>query len=195
MAAAVEKKYTWRDLVNMPDDGVERWLVQGQLREKPSEIEGASMTVRNRFHSDVMSGITTALKNWSRTRPKPWGRVLSGEAGIILPTSPDDSVGLDVGYIAPDVAIRQNDATTLLFGVPTLCVEILSPNDTVEQIDEKTDLYLKAGVPIVWIVNPYDQTVVIHRPDGEPDLYNITRRIPEHPAMPGFSPTVAELFE
>jgi Uma2 family endonuclease len=76
-----------------------------------------------------------------------------------------------------------------------VAIEILSPTDTVEQIDEKIDEYLAAGVPLVWEVDPYRRTVTVHRPGEEPALYNRHQTIPEHPAMPGFTPAVRELFE
>ena len=36
----------------------------------------------------------------------------------------------------------------MIDGVPKLVVEILSPRDTQEQVDEKTDDYLQAGVAL-----------------------------------------------
>ena len=45
---------TTEELLALPDDGVERWLIRGELREKHPPPEGPPMTVRNRFHSRVM---------------------------------------------------------------------------------------------------------------------------------------------
>lgn len=79
--------------------------------------------------------------------------------------------------------------------MPSLAVEILSPNDTVEQINEKVADYLSAGVPLVWSVEPTFQTVMLYRSESRPELFNVSQQIPEHPTMPGFSPQVRELFE
>ena len=106
------------------------------------------------------------------------------------------TVGIDVAYAnAGVVAVQDDDETTLLAGIPTLTVEILSPNDYQEQIHEKTREYLRAGVSVVWVVDPDDQTVKVYRSGQPAESFNITHRLPEHPAMPGFAPTVAELFE
>ena len=43
---------TTEQLLAMPDDGMERWLIRGELREKP-------MTVRNRFHSRALIRVGT----------------------------------------------------------------------------------------------------------------------------------------
>ena len=93
------------------------------------------------------------------------------------------------------VAVQSDDTTTLLDGVPTLCAEILSPNDTIEQVGEKVREYLAAGVPLVWVVDPYLRTVAVYRPDAKPALFNDDQSMPEHPAMPGFAPPVRDLFE
>ena len=78
--------------------------------------------------------------------------------------------------------------------MPVLAVEILSPNNTVEEIDEKIDQYLEAGVPLVWIVDTRDRTVTIYRPDQEPELVNVRQELSGEPHLPGFRVPVANLF-
>ena len=143
---------TTKELLAMPDDGVERWLYFGQLREK----RDSEMTRRNRFHSEIMSRVTTAIESWNRSRTVPPGHVLCGEAGFILIRNPDLTVGVDVAFVSAEVMSQQTDDTTFVEGIPTLIVEILSPSDTVEEIDEKLDGYRRAGVPIVWVIDPHD---------------------------------------
>ena len=189
------KVWTTEDLLALPDDGVKRWIINGQLREQPPEIPGVKMTVRNRHHSKIMALVAGAIVAWLRTSPKPWGEVYCGEAGIKLPGR-SSIIGVDVAYAAPDVvAVQDDDNTTLLDGVPTLAVEILSPKVTLEQIEEKTDAYQAAGVPLVWVIDPHDRTVTLYRPGHEPESFNLKHRLPEDPHMPGFTPAVAELFE
>ncbi|MFO0805228.1 MAG: Uma2 family endonuclease [Gemmataceae bacterium] len=193
--AETPKVWTAEDLLAMPDDGVERWIIRGQLREKPSEYPEAKMTVRNRHHSSVMTRVATAIMNWLRTQPKPRGDAFCGEVGVILPGR-TSTLGVDVVYAAPDVVeVQDDEESTLLVGVPTLTVEILSPNDTQVQVREKTREYLQAGVSIVWVVDPHDQIVRVYQNGLPAESYNVTHHMPEHPAMPGFTPAVAEFFE
>jgi Uma2 family endonuclease len=190
------KVYTTADLLAMPDDGVERWLIRGELRERPPEYPEAGMTVRNRHHSLVMSFVAASLVNWVRTRPQPRGAVYTGEAGVRLRGPVETTVGVDVAYASPEVvAVQTDDESTLLDGVPTLVVEILSPSDTEDQTNEKIAEYLVAGVPLVWVVDPYWRTVTLYRPGRPPESFNVTQRLPEASQMPGFAPAVAELFE
>jgi Uma2 family endonuclease len=179
---------TTEEMLALPRDGKERWLIDGELREKP-------MTIRNRFHSESMACVTTVLKNWRDRQATPRGTVLCGEAGVRLRRNPDLTVGIDVVYVPPEIAVVQTEETTLVEGVPALVVEILSPNDTVEEINEKITAYLSAGVPHVWVIDPYRRTLVVHRPDGQPALFNPPQEVTAEPQMPGFRTPVARLFE
>jgi Uma2 family endonuclease len=185
--AAAPRPMTTEEMLALPEDGVERWLIRGQLREKP-------MTVRNRWHSRIMIRVGKLLDNWLDQQPEPRGSVLGGEAGVRLRRTPDSTVGIDVVYISAEAAARQTDETTLIDGPPILAVEILSPNDTQEEIDEKIDDYLQAGVPLVWIINPRRRTVEIFRPGAEPEMVNVRQELSAEPHLPGFRVQVAQFF-
>jgi Uma2 family endonuclease len=38
--------------------------------------------------------------------------------------------------------------------VPDLIVEVISPNDLAEEVEEKVEMFHRAGVPLVWVVSP-----------------------------------------
>ncbi len=188
MSTAAPALMTTQELLALPANGKTRWLIRGQLRERP-------MTVRNRTHSRLTTRVAKFLDNWLDRQPKPRGSVLSGEAGCRLQRDPDTTVGIDVVYISADLAARQTGDTTLIDGVPVLVVEILSPNDTEEQVDEKVDTYLQAGVALVWLVHARRRTVEIIRPGHEPEQVNVRQELAGDPELPGFRVAVAELFE
>jgi Uma2 family endonuclease len=186
--ATVATPMTAEELLTLPDDGMERWLIAGELRERP-------MTVRNRFHSRTMIRVGKFLDNWLDEQPMPRGQVLGGEAGVRLSRDPETMVGIDVVYVSAAVIVRQTEETTLIDGVPTLAVEILSPNDTVEDIKDKIALYRQSGVPLVWVLDPYDRTVTVYRLDAEPESFNVRQELSGEPHLPGFRVPVARLFE
>jgi Uma2 family endonuclease len=191
--ATVATLMTTEEFLALPDDGIERWLIDGQLREFGRTEQ--PMTVRNRFHSAVLACVCTELELWRRQQPAPRGQVLGGEAGVRLRRDPDTTVGIDVVYVSAEVIVRQTDETTLIDGVPTLVVEILSPNDTIEEIEEKVTTYRRAGVPLIWIVNPYSQTVTVHRAGARPALFNVDQELSGESDLPGLRVPVARLFE
>lgn len=190
--ATVAIPMTTEELLAMPDDGIERWLIDGELREFSREHP---MTVRNRFHSRAMICVGTELELWGRQQQTPRGQVLGGEVGVRLRRDPDTTVGVDVVYVSAEVVVRQTDETTLIDGVPTLAVEILSPKNTVEEITDKITVYKSAGVPLVWVLNPYDRTVTVYRPGAEPEPLNALAELSGEPHLPGFRVPVARLFE
>src|SRR5262249_52275418 len=79
-------------------------------------------------------------------------------------------------------------------GPPVLAVEVLSPSDKQENVDDKVATYLAAGVAIVWVVNPRFRTVMVYRPDAPPCSFNDTQELTAEPHLPGFRVAVAGLF-
>jgi Uma2 family endonuclease len=179
---------TTEELLAMPEDGVDRDLIRGQLREKP-------MTRRNRPHSGATANVTYLLEAWRRLQPRPRGQVLSGEAGFRIRRDPDTTVGIDVAYISAKLAVNTPEHAKLVDGPPVLAVEILSPSDKHEEIMEKVQEYLEAGVALVWIIDPVLRTVTVCRPDAEPALFNVNQELTAEPHLPGFHVAVAEIFE
>lgn len=185
--ATLSTAMTTEEMLALPSNGVERWLIRGQLREKP-------MTVRNRWHSRIMARVAYFLGAWLEQQPEPRGAILCGEAGCRLRRDPDTTVGIDVVYISAELAAREAEETSLIDGVPVLVVEILSPSDTQQQVDEKIDGYLQAGVALVWVIDPHDRTATIYRPGQEPELANVRQELSGDPHLPGFHVAVAQLF-
>jgi Uma2 family endonuclease len=121
--------------------------------------------------------------------------ILSGEAGIRLRRNPDTTVGVDVVYLSPQVVATDPQDNRVLDAVPLLAVEILSPSDKHQEITEKVQSYLDAGVGLVWVVEPRFRTVTVYRPDAQPQLFNVTHTLSCDPHLPGFSVLVKDIFE
>jgi Uma2 family endonuclease len=185
--AAPPKSWTTEEMLALPENGIERWLVRGQLREKLK-------TVHNRLHSHIMARTASSLANWSDQQPAPRGAVFCGNAGVRLRRNPDTTVGVDVAYVSAEILARQTDELPLIEGPPLLVVEILSPSDTQEEINEKIDDYLAAGVVLVWIIDPHHRTVEIFRSGEEPTLINSRQELSAEPQLPGFKVAAAEIF-
>jgi Uma2 family endonuclease len=58
-------------------------------------------------------------------------------------------------FRVPDVTVvRGNPAEQILTHPPFLCIEILSPEDSMTSMQERIDDYLHFGVENVWIIDP-----------------------------------------
>jgi Uma2 family endonuclease len=185
--ATVTTPMTTAELLAMPDDGVERWLIRGELREKPHHFH-------DRFHASTMTNVGSSLLNWRDRQAEPRGAAFS-LVWIRLRRNPDTIVCTDLVYAAAGHLARQGDEPEFIDGAPVLAVEILSPRDREEEINETIDVYLDAGVALVWIIDPRDQTVTAYRPGAAPELFNVRQELSAEPHLPGFRVPVAELFE
>lgn len=178
---------TTDELLALPEDGTERDLIRGRLREQ-------KMTRRNPFHCTTLSKLDKLLGIWLDSRPMPRGAVLGGEAGFRIRKNPDTTVGIDVAYISAEMAAAIAPNSALVDGPPILAVEILSPSDKQEDIQDKVAEYLKAGVNLVWVVDPVFQTVTVYRPDAPPAMFNNTQELSGGEHLPGFRAAVADFF-
>ena len=185
------KLMTAEEFLALPDDGVERWLIRGELREK----RDTDMTMRNKVHSITEARVTGHLFAWLMTQPQPRGEVVCGEAGFRLRRNPDTvSAGADVAVITTAQADGRSPDTTLIDGPAVMIAEILSPNDTTEELVERVEEYLDCGVRLVWVIHPYFRTVTVHRPGAEPVQFNRTQVLTGGLELPGFSCPVADFF-
>ena len=49
---------------------------------------------------------------------------------------------------------------------PDLVAEVVSPYDRAVEVSGKALAWLDAGVRLVWVVDPQNRTVTVHRPGG-----------------------------
>jgi len=102
--------------------------------------------------------------------------------------------------LVPDVAYV---AATLLAGLsheerqvpafaPTVAVEVLSPDDRAEDVEHKIGVYLRSGSLLVMVADPRHRTIALH--DGSGMQLLREGEVLKHPALPGFSAALTELF-
>ena len=183
--AEARKLVTIEEFLELPDDGIERELIEGEVREY-------GMTIRNRFHGRIEARIATVLNLWLDGRPEPRGEVVVGDTGFRI--RPETVVGPDVAYVSPKIASTTDPASMIFQGPPVLAVEIFSPSDRQSRIHEKVDLYLEAGVRIVWLIDPKFRTITVCRPGCEPETINVLGELTAAPELPGFRVATAKLF-
>ncbi|MCX7418647.1 MAG: Uma2 family endonuclease [Planctomycetia bacterium] len=192
MSTAVSNGITLEEFLALPDDGVYREVIRGELREYRGD---ENMTRRNKKHTKIEAAIAHLLRTWLDQQPPQTGEVHSGEVGCIIGHDPLTTVGIDVAYFDYDVANDDSSGSSFIDGPPILAVEILSPSDTMEGVSEKIEEYLALGVPLVWVVDPRFRTVEVFRPDAEPELFNVQQSLTADPFLPGFSTPVRAIFE
>ncbi len=168
-------------------EGVSLELIDGEIVERP-------MSTRSPKHSGTLALVSTRLLNWLESQPDIAGTVATGNVRCRIQHDPDRIVGIDVGVWLGEEFVEPPTNPPLYDAPPSVAIEVLSQSDTYEDVSDKLWLYLSAGVPQVWIVDPNFETVTIHRPDTDPQFFSARQTLTAEPELPGFSVPVAQLF-
>jgi Uma2 family endonuclease len=88
------------------------------------------------------------------------------EPHIVFEVEPDTVLVPDLAFYLAERAPEPGNRTGLIRVVPDLVIEVLSPDNTAEEIDAKVQIYLRAGVPLVWVFNPRRRSATIYGADG-----------------------------
>ena len=114
--------------------------------------------------------------------------------------APDTGFQVGDRFLIPDIAFistdnRPTDRSKAFKVPPDLAVEVVSPSDTLNRIQEKVFAYLEAGTQLVWLLEPRSKTVTVYR--SETDITLLTRNdtLSGEEVVEGFTCQVAELFE
>jgi Uma2 family endonuclease len=158
-------------------------LVDGELREKGMGIES----------SFVQSRLNRLLGN--HVEDHKLGMMLEGEAGYrCFPHRPRLVRKPDISFVRN--GRFPNDRPPLGYTdlVPDLVIEVLSPNDSAFEVQERLNDFLLVQVPAVWMVDPHTRTVQVFRPDGTSRRLTAADELTGDPVLPGFRVRVADLF-
>jgi Uma2 family endonuclease len=123
------------------------------------------------------------------------GRIFPADTAYkCYPAHPDRIRKPDASFISYGRLTGDQETGSFITVAPDLVVEVVSPNDTVFDVDRKVTEYLEAGVKLIWVVNPDVRTVRILRADGTVDQIDERGRVSGEDVLPGFSFAVADLF-
>ena len=129
---------------------------------------------------------------WSQGDQKSLGTTYV-ETGLIMKREPDTVLGPDAMFYPKGREIKLSPEGWCET-MPALVVEIRSKNDTSCELADKAELYLNAGVEMVWIADPRRKLVTEYRRGGSPIDRQIAEALTAEPIIPGFRLPLIELF-
>jgi Uma2 family endonuclease len=174
-------RYTPEDLLSLPY-AANYELVGGALVER--KLASESSCVGGRLHALLSAHCADGGLGW----------VFAEDAGFqCFSDDPEEVRKPDVSFVRQD-RLPDGPPQGHCRVAPDVAVEVIAPHETYAEIEDKVDEYLAAGVRLVWVVNPPNRSVRVHRPDGSvTDLRQADELIGED-VVPGFRCAVAALF-
>jgi Uma2 family endonuclease len=156
-------------------------LVDGTLVEKAMGMRESLLAV---YIGALLHGFV---------RPRKLGLV-AGEAGMMK-----IAAGLvripDVSFIAWDrIPGRKVPKEPIPKLVPNLAVEVLSKTNTPAEMKRKRREYFKAGVELMWIVDPEARTVTVYTSPRNPKTLTEAQTLDGGTVLPGFKLPLRDLF-
>src|SRR5579885_1920015 len=98
------------------------------------------------------------LSNYLCNREKQWGMLVVVEQRVQVKAT---------RFRVPDISVlTRPPAGPILREPPFLCIEILSPGDRIQEMQERIDDYLNFGVQYVWLLHPRTRRAFVYTAEG-----------------------------
>ena len=186
-AAATGHRWTYRDLVALPEDNLRHELLDGEHVVTPSPALA---------HQQVSMNLLTAIA--FHLERHPVGHLLHAPFDIKL--SLFTVVVPDLVYFTAERFARVVNEKHAV-AAPDLVVEILSPGTRRRDKGRKRAIYEREGVAEYWVVDPETKQVIVLRRAG-PDsgfttaltLAHAKRDVLASPLFPGLRIPLARIF-
>ncbi|MBD1889441.1 Uma2 family endonuclease [Trichocoleus sp. DQ-A3] len=174
-------KLTLQDFLALPEGDVIYEFIDGQVVPKVSP---------KYFHSTVQFALMVLIRAWCKGR----GRVVQEWAVLLKRNGQDWAPVPDVTYISYErlpASWKRNEACPV---APELAIEIISPDQTIKEFEDKAKDYFDTGVLRVWIVDPEAISIRVFSPDKTSQLYTDSAPIIDS-LFPGLEITPKQVFE
>jgi Uma2 family endonuclease len=167
------------------------WPDEPGMRQELIRGEVVTMSLPGGRHGKTAGKILRLIGNY--VEAEQLGDTYA-EIGFIVEHDPDTVKGPDVSFVRAERLAAITHPEKHIPFAPDLAVEVISPNDRDDEIEEKIQLWLKAGSLLVWSVDPEGRTVVVYCPGAEPVTLREDQQIDGGDVIPGFRCRVADFF-
>ncbi len=177
------KLMTADELLALPQDEFRYELVNGELKK---------MSPAGHNHGRVTIRLTLPIAQ--HVREHGLGEVYAAETGFKLGSNPDTVRAPDIAFIRQQRVDEVGETKGFWPGAPDLAVEVLSPDDTIAEVEEKVAEWLTAGTRQVWLVSIKLRTLTLYRSPTDISVVTENELLDGGDVLPGFRIQVKEIF-
>jgi len=184
MAQPLQKSLlTAEEMFQFPSDDSKYELIEGEVIRMPPT--GAR-------HGKVSMRLGRLLDEYVEAHDL--GVICAAETGFVLQRTPDIVRAPDVGFVTKARIPETGEPETYWPFAPDLAVEVVSPSDRADDIQEKIREYFAAGTHVVWIVYPRNRTIFIYCSPHDVRALGETDELDGGDVLPGFTCPVRRCF-
>lgn len=193
MSAVLEKilpqKMTADEFFNSPfARGFE--LINGKVVPKGNSFVEEDMPT-GALHGVVTDELQSRISQF--VRENKLGRVFAAETGFIL--SEGTVRGIDISFVGKDKIAEFGIPEKFFPTAPDLAIEVISPGNTFDEIQDKIEEYLSGGTKLVWIVYPKKKMVQVYRNNNIVNILRESDELSGEDVLPNFTVKLSEIFE
>ncbi|HEX7859249.1 MAG TPA: Uma2 family endonuclease [Verrucomicrobiae bacterium] len=180
--ASQKKDWTEQELQALPDNGFDYEVVNGELVMSP----------KNNFqHGDICGELLMRMR--VHAKAEKLGLVCDSSTGYWMNNR--NCRAPDVSFIAKARLVGMKRPAKQFFpGAPDLLVEVLSPNNTRREMEERLRDFFESGAQLAWIIDPETETAEICNSLSDRRLLGPGGELDGEDVLPGFRCKLSELF-
>jgi Uma2 family endonuclease len=173
-----EKRYTAEDLMR----------IEGRVELEDGKLIEMSPTkkIHNRISVQLLRFIMRHVD------VEQLGEIVIPDTGFRLQKEPEIIRIPDMAFIPKDRITPLDDDFYNI--APDLAVEIMSPGNTVKEIDQRVVEYFAAGTRLMWVIYPKTRRVHVFTSDRDVTILNVGDTLTGGDVLPGFVLPLANLF-
>ena len=126
-------------------------------------------------------------------KKKKLGLSFGAETGFVIDVGRNTVLAPDWAFICAD-RLPENLSEKFSRVVPDAVLEVRSPSNRPVQVRRKMELWVAAGVRLVWEYDPKTKLMTVYRPEKEPQEIGLDDIVSGEDVIPGFAMTLREML-
>ncbi|MEM7012351.1 MAG: Uma2 family endonuclease [Verrucomicrobiota bacterium] len=175
-------------------------FLAGEFDEKVELVDGEiiPMGYTNIIHAALVSWLSHILRTWSDQHD--WGLILSGDAGVLTKpateTRRDTARGADLICISFERYKSVAQKGKLIDCGPEVIIEVVSPSNTWNNINDKLVEYFDIGTNEIWVVSPDHLSIAVYATKKSSQSYSAEDSdVLTSQQLPGFELQLSQLAD